>query len=230
MKLCILLSSAFLVCSTACTPTSKSAQTADNLKSQPSPTAVNEPSAQDEGTCKLTLAAVPAVEGVKLGMTSEEMVSVFPGSKDDPEVRTVLQRPPSKLGVSELLIRPAKYAKTTAKPEDGLATQIVATLLDGRVSTLTVNYNGPEWPNVDSFVQKFVEKTNLPALDQWSAYSGLDNQLKILTCKEFEVRLFAGGEKGNANYISLRDLEADKKLKERRKKAREQASPTPGNQ
>ena len=55
----------------------------------------------------------------------------------------------------------------------------------------------------------------------------MDNQLKILKCSEIEIRVFAGGPGGNLNYVLMRDLEADKKLKDRRAKARAKATPTP---
>ena len=96
-----------------------------------------------------------------------------------------------------------------------------------RVSAFTVGFNGPEYPHVDQFVAKFIEGTNLPPVDQWQGYEGMDNQLKMLACKDFEVRVFIGGEGGKLNYVLMRDLEADRKLKERKAKARAQASPTP---
>jgi hypothetical protein len=55
----------------------------------------------------------------------------------------------------------------------------------------------------------------------------MDNQMKVLTCQDFEVRVFAGGEGGNLNYVLLTDLEADKTLKDRIKKAKAQAKPSP---
>jgi len=166
----------------------------------------------------------PVLNGLKLGMTPDEVLALFPGSKDDAEIKATLARPPSQFGESELLIRPAKF-----KSKDQFAgiSQITFSLLDGHVSSFTVGYNGPAYTHVDQFVAKFVEGTIFPPADQWHAYVGMDTQLKTLTCKDFEARVFSGGEGGNLNYVLMRDLEADKKLKDRRKKAREQASPTP---
>jgi hypothetical protein len=94
---------------------------------------------------------------------------------------------------------------------------------------LAVHYNGPQWPHVDKFVEKLVGEMNLPPSEQWEAYAGQDTQLKTLTCADFLIRANAAGEGGNLNYVSMTDLEAEKKLRERRRKAREQASPTPGS-
>jgi hypothetical protein len=164
----------------------------------------------------------PVINGLKLGMTPEQVLALFPGSGEDAELRSALAKPASQFGVSGFAIRPDKYQpkeKTT-----GL-TQIVFTLLDGRVSSISVGYNGPQWAHVDSFVAKFIEGTNLPAADAWGAYVGLDTQMKTLKCTDFEIRVFAGGEGGNLNYVLIRDLEADKKLKERRAKAKEKPTP-----
>ena len=100
-------------------------------------------------------------------------------------------------------------------------------MLDGRVSTFTAGYNGPEYSHVDKFVSKFIDGKNLPPPDQWEAYVGMDNNLKILKCADFEIRVFAGGQGGNLNYVLMSDLEAAKKLKDRRDKARAKATPSP---
>jgi hypothetical protein len=62
-------------------------------------------------------------------------------------------------------------------------------------------------------------------VDQWEAYVGMDTQLKTLKCTDFEIKVFAGGKGGNLNYVDIRDLEADKKVEDRRKKAEGKAKP-----
>ena len=179
--------------------------------------------ANSEGnpTCELALAQAPVVNGLRLGMTLDEVLTLFPGSKDDGELRSQLTGPPSQFGNSSFVISPAKYGPN--KKHEGI-TQISLGVLDGRISSFTVGYAGPEYSHVDKFVAKFVEGKNLPPLDQWEPYVGMDNQLKILNCAEFEVRVFAGGQGGNLNYVSVKDLAAEKKLKDRRAKARAKAA------
>jgi hypothetical protein len=180
------------------------------------------PPTQDRPKCTLTLATSPVLDGLKLGITTDEVLALFPGSKDDPEVRSFLTRTPNQLGTATLLIRPSKYE---TKDRSTRLRDIAFKFLDGRVSSFTAAYNGPEYSHVDKFVSKFIEGTNLPAVDQWEAYVGMDNQLKTLTCADFEVKVFAGGEGGNLNYIEIKDLQAAKELKARRDKAK--AKPTP---
>jgi len=225
----VVLTSLFLVigvsiaCSGYKSAGSQSLPNSNATSSQTSTEPINA-SAQDQPPCQLTLVGAPDIKGLRLGMTADEVLALFLGSKDDTEVRSSVSRPPSELGVSSFAIRPAKYQ---SKDRYVGVNQITFTLLDGRVSSFSVGYNGPEYSHVDKFVAKFVEGTNLPPPDQWQAYVGMDTQLKTLACKDFEIRVFTGGEGGNLNYVLMRDLEADKKLKDRRAKAREKASPSP---
>jgi hypothetical protein len=214
-----------IACSASKSAESPSAQRVNTTANQTLTSPATSTTTQDKPTCSLSMSQAPVIKGLKLGMTSEEVLALFPGAKNDPQIRTELSRPPRQFGVSSLMIRPEKYE---SKDKFTGINQITLTFLDGRVSKLHVGFNGPEWSHVDKFVAKFVEGTSLPGVDQWAAYVGLDNQLKTLSCTDFEIRVFAGGEGGNLNYVLMQDLEADKKLKERRKKAREQASPTPG--
>jgi hypothetical protein len=192
---------------------------------QPSTAAVPSASDSQETTaCKLTLGELPAFKGLKLGMTTEEVLAVFPGSKVDEELRPQLSQPAGRFGTSNFIIKPPKYPN---KENFAGISQIAFSLLDGRVYTFTFSHLGPEYAHVDKFVEKVVEGTNLPAVDQWEAYQGLDTQMKILACKEFEIRVYAGGEGGNLNYVLVKDQLAENTLKDRRKKAREQAPPSP---
>jgi hypothetical protein len=185
-------------------------------------TETNNSAVTHQATCDLSLAQAPAINSLKLGMTVEEVLALFPGSMDDVEVRTNLSAPPSPLGVSSLVIRPAKFQ---SKGQFTGINQITFTLLDGRSSSFSIGYNGPEYSHVDKFVSRFIKATDLPAIDQWEAYVGMDTQIKTLKCTDFEIRVFAGGPGGNLNYVLMRDLEADKKLKDRRTKARAKAKP-----
>jgi hypothetical protein len=186
------------------------------------PAQTSNASAQEKPTCQLTLAGAPDIKGLRLGMTTEEVLTLFPGGKEDTDVRPFLSRPPSQFGESELLIRPAKYE---SKEKFAGIKQITFTLLDGRVSDFTIGYDGPEYSHVDKFVAKFIEGTSLPTADQWEAYVGMDNSLKILRCADFETNVFIGGPGGNLNYVMMKDLEAEKKLKKRRDEAEKKAKP-----
>jgi len=183
----------------------------------------NAGNSEPQSACSLRAAAAPVVEGLKLGMTSDEALAQLPGSKDDADVKAGLAKPASPLGVSEFIV---KADKLQPKEKYANMSHFTFGLLDGRITSINIGYQGPAYSNVDEFVTKFVKGTNLPPSDQWQAYPGMDTQLKTLTCRDFEVRVFSGGEGGNQNYVLLIDLEAKKIIKDRREKAKAQAKPT----
>lgn len=223
----IILVAISIACSaskSASSPAPVSANQPANQLVNPTPASVTTSSVHEPTACTLKLSEAPAIHRLKLGMTEAEVLAVFPGSKDDPELRSALSKPRGPLGNSSFLLTPSKY---TSPADYKDVSRVNFSMLDGRVSSFTINYNGPEWPNIDKFVEKFVEGKDLPAPDQWEPYAGMENQMKTLTCTDFSIRVFNGGEGGNQNYVLVQDLEADKKLKERRRKARESASPSP---
>lgn len=164
---------------------------------------------------KMTMAQTPDIGGLRLGMTLEEALALFPGIKDDREVRPSLSRRPNRFGTSSITIKPAKYS-TDKKFEQ--VSQVVLTLLDGRVSTLNVSYDSPVWEHVDEFVTKFSEEARLPGIDSWEAHAGMETQLKTLKGQDFEISVFAGSKDVGINYVLLRDMTAKQTLSERKAK------------
>src|SRR5437660_12601337 len=135
---------AAIACSQYQSARSQSSQNGAAVISPPA-TQENKPAA-DKPICSLTQAGAPEIKGLRLGMTPEQVLALFPGSGEDAELRSRLAIPPSKFGVSSFVIRPDKYQ---SKETFAGISQITFTLLDGRVSTFSAGYNGPEWSHVD---------------------------------------------------------------------------------
>jgi len=163
----------------------------------------------------VTKAQDRGINGLKLGMTLEQVLALFPGSKDDEEVRANLADSNNQLGLSNLIIRPEKF---TSKAEFEGISQISLTLLDNRVSTLYVGYDAPQAGHLDEFVSKFAKGRKLPPAKSWATRVGLDDKLKTMKCKDFEIKVFAGGNNVNINYVQMVDTVAQQKLKERQAK------------
>lgn len=174
--------------------------------------------------CTLHKDQASNIGGLRLGLTTDQVLALFPGSKDDAELKPALAKPPSPFGVSTLMIKPDRYA---SKAKFAGIREVVLTFLDGRVSTFQANYVNAPWKHVDEFVTKFTTGSNLPGVDSWDAYAGLDTQQKSLKCEGFEVTLFAGGEALNTNHVKVQDLVAAQELKERRAKAKQKAAAKP---
>lgn len=222
MKLLLFIICTVTAATTACKLEALSGSRNSNANSNQATASTSTSTPVTQSNCSLTMTAAPLLEGIKLGMTPDEVLALLPGSKDDPEVQAKLAKPPSPLGVSDFIVQADKL-----QPKEKFAgiKHFSFSLLDGRISSINISYNGPAYAHVDEFVSKFIEGTSLPPVDQWQAYVGMDTQLKTLTCKDFEVRVFAGGPGGSLNYVLITNLEANKQLKERRAKAKAQATP-----
>jgi hypothetical protein len=165
----------------------------------------------------VTIARDRGISGLKLGMTTEQVLALFPGSEADEEVRSSLSRSANQFGMTSLVIKPQKYS---SKEEFAGISQIILSLLDGRVSTLYVGYDAPEPEQIDELVTKFSKGRNLPPAPSWAPYVGLDDQLKTIKCKDFEISVFAGGKNLNINYVQMLDTVAQQKLKQRMAEAK----------
>jgi hypothetical protein len=225
MKLPVLIAVGLLLICTSCKlePLSATPNSNGNANANQN-TSSSRVEQEPASNCSLRLPASPAVNGLRLGMTPDEVVALFPGSGEDANIRSSISSP-DRFGGIEFTITPSKYE---SKDKFTGINQFVLRFLDGRVANIHVGYGGPAYSHVDKFVSKFAEGTSLPPADQWEAYVGMDTQLKTLRCTDFQVQVFAGGPGGSLNYVELTDLEADKKVKDRRAKARAKASPTPG--
>ncbi len=224
MKSFFAVSSLLISISIACTYKSAGSQPVPNTNGVAQVRAGATEGVQEKPLCSLTLAAAPTIGGLRLGMTTDEALALFPGSKDDPPLRADLDRPANGFGTSSFNLAPDKYG---SKDKFSGINQITVKLLDGRISTFRISYSGPAYSKVDDFISELASTASLPKANQWEAYVGMDNQLKTLKCTEFEVQVFVGGQGGNLNYVEVKDLVADRKLKDRRAKARAAATPTP---
>jgi hypothetical protein len=185
--------------------------------------AVGERGAGEKPACGMTAAEAPDVKGLRLGLTTQHVFELFPGSADDPDIRAALSATAGMFGAATFIIKPEAYASNSAYAG---VNNVLLRFVEGRLSSFTVGFSAHAWPHVDEFVSSFTKGTGLPPADAWEPYVGLDTQLKILTCEGFEVRAFAGGKNVKFNYVKMTDTAAERKLKERREKARK-AAPRP---
>src|SRR5882762_9300050 len=90
-------------------PTSSQIPQNNSWVSSSSPTQTTNATVSDKAPCSLVMNQAPVINGLRLGMTPEQVLALFPGSKEDAEVRSDISRPASPLGVSGFVIRPDKY-------------------------------------------------------------------------------------------------------------------------
>jgi hypothetical protein len=168
----------FILLAVALVPVAALAQTAGQPLSQPA--------------CKLTLAESPAIRGLKLGMSIEQLLSLFPGSRQSREIKDAIDNAQGypNFGVAGLSFKPSGYPATLMDRFAGVDS-IDVQLFDGEVAKFRVNYaglhsrpRGPSWPNVDAFIAKLSEAFALPDTGVWLYRS---ENTKTLNCNGFEI-------------------------------------------
>lgn len=168
-----------------------------------------------EQKCSLTLAQSPVIRGLKLGMDMDEVLRQFPGRSEDPYVRSALLSADSQFGLVKF--HAPTYQYKSEKRFEGIS-QFDFEFLDKRLTSLSVQYQGPEWNNVDEFVSKVAEPFNLPSASYWTPTNGSHG--KTLKCAGFEVWVFVGG---GSSSLQVRNPAAEQIRRDRQTEAKERA-------
>jgi hypothetical protein len=141
--------------------------------------------------CTLTLDKSPTIRGLKLGMTAEQLLALFPGSSENSNAQLAIDRAQGypHYGVASISFQ-GEYYPGFKDRFAGIAS-INTTLFDGQVVELQINYAGPHslprgpgWEKVDDFLAKLKEAFHLPDAKDWQYKSAVSKTLK---CNGFEI-------------------------------------------
>jgi hypothetical protein len=136
-------------------------------------------------------------------MTTQELLSVFPGSSEDIKRALDTSEGYPTFGV-------AKMGFYTANDKDRFAgIQVINVVaFDGRLTEIMVGYHtyprGPRWLKVDDFIAKLSEAFTLPSAGNWSLTGDTDHGPKSLTCSGWEIQASISNGEG-AGTLSLRN-------------------------
>ena len=139
--------------------------------------------------CSLKVGKSPDVRGVKLGMKTEDLLALFPGSADRDEIRNTLSKVEGypHFGVISIHIGPSMYS-TKARFEGIDSFSFL--LVDGRVGEFHVQYRpppfGPKWQRPNDFIAKLAEAYELPPPANWISDPNID-AVKTLRCDGFQL-------------------------------------------
>jgi len=137
---------------------------------------------QSSTGCNLAREKAPAIRGVKLGLTANEIHTLLPGMRED---------------YKDVLVNAQKFpdfgaASLTASVVDKDIEGFNFRLFDDHVVQYNVFYRGPSsvprgpyWPNADDLIARFADSYHLPGPASWIAEAGA----RVLRCKGFEVRV-----------------------------------------
>lgn len=145
--------------------------------------------------CTLKLSQAPAVHGVKLGMTVDELFALFPGSGDKAGLKETLSAADgySNFGYASFQLTPSLYS--TKDNFAGIETYSIQSF-DRRVVGFNVSYvafpTGARWRNPDDLVQRFTESLHLPSPKNWTAELGSPH--RTLNCDGFQTMVSAANE------------------------------------
>lgn len=166
------------------------------------------PGASGASECKLKLAQAPVIRGIRLGMTVNEVLAVFPGAEKDDALRQSLSR--GSFGVTGFSVDPSKYG---SKDKFVGVRGVSFGFLDGDLNSFSVEYSGPEFRNNEQFISRIVGPLNLPGIEFWKGAA--------LVCEGFTVAVRVIPE----GTIYVRNLEKDSNrvVREREEAVKEEA-------
>ena len=141
--------------------------------------------------CNLAREKAPAVRGVKLGMTADELYAVVPGIGGNYKEVMVRARNFPQFGFVSLGANPVGGDKFNGIEGFNFG------FFDERVVQYSVYYRGPNsvprgpyWPNGDDLIARFADAYHLPGPANWVGNANS----KLLRCKGFDVRIDTSGD------------------------------------
>jgi hypothetical protein len=145
--------------------------------------------------CTLNIAKAPAIRGVKLGMKTDEVLALFPGSAENDGIKSSIRKPDDypNCGVVGITVFPSQYS--TKDRFAGIG-DFSFLFLDGRIAEYRVAYqgppSGPTWYRVDDFIAKLADTFGLPPASDWTADQNLSSR-KTLKCDGFQLQAVGSG-------------------------------------
>lgn len=166
--------------------------------------------------CTLTPDQAPEIRGVRLNMSAEQLMSVFPEDKNRQKIAEAIMRSKQEeaYGMANLIFQ-ADPVRPNPRFEN--LNYINVTLLDGKVKSFFVSYGGAEWNDPDQFVARLTEGLRLP---NWT-WEGT-GQSRMVQCYGFIIEAhITSGARGSA--IRVHDPSAPKVVEERREAEKDKA-------
>ena len=154
--------------------------------------------------CNLSEANSPSVRGVRLGMTTQQLLALFPAASKRKETRDALDKAKASAASETVYLSLDPSADGAGSQMAGV--DLVAVGLNkGRVVDFNVSYSGPPWRTIDEWVGKLSESLRLPRAEDWTAGPS-ENPNKVLKCTGLEIEAAIQGGGGsvrvrNTDYL-----------------------------
>ena len=160
-------------------------------------------------SCNLTEANSPNIRGIRLGLTTQQLLAFFPGKTETQNINDTLEGARAKhLETVSLGLDPeSQSSKDRFKGIGSLG----VTLYRGRVIDFSAAYYGASWTSVNDWIAKLSEAYHLPGPAEWAAGPD-ETPNKVLKCNGFEVEAAVEGGGGS---IRVRDTGYTREIEER---------------
>jgi len=171
--------------------------------------------------CSLPLAQAPEIRGIRLGTTSEQLLTLFPEEVNRLGINEAIQRSKrvDQYGVGRFDLR---ADSKTVNPRLTEVNYITVEMIDERVTSFHISYAGPEWKNIGQFAAKLSEVFGLPDSAAWEQVGESQESLK---CNGFAVDVYALRGAGE-NWVRVQDTSAHRLVEDRREAAKEKERQT----
>ncbi len=155
-----------------------------------------------DSKCSLTATNAPSVRGLRLGMSTDELLALFPNSTKRKNIKDALDKAKAAT-TTEPVYLVFDPVRDSVKEQFAGVDSVSAGLFKGKVVDFGLGYVGAQW-TIGEWVAKLSESFALPAQSAWRAGPS-ENPNQVLMCNGMEIE--AATQAGSAT-IRIRDTEA----------------------
>jgi len=159
--------------------------------------------------CPATEADSPSVRGLRLGMTIDQVLALFPAAIKRKEAKPAIEKAKAA-NSSETVFISFDPATDSGKQQFVGVDAVSVGTYKGRVVDFSILYLGPTWKNIDEWIGKISEAFNLPSARDWVAGPD-ETPNKVLKCGGIEIE---GAIQGGGGSIRIRNTEYLKGMEE----------------
>lgn len=174
--------------------------------------------------CTLTEATAPSVRGLRLGMSVEQLLALFPGVTKKKEMKDAIEQAKSATGAEAAYLGFDPAVDGDARQFAGVDS-VSAGIYKARVVDLSLQYGGATWNNIDQWIARLSETFKLPRAREWVAGPN-EAPNKVLRC---DGVLIEAAIQGGSASMSIRNsvyiAQAEERAKAAEEKRRQEIKP-----
>lgn len=155
-----------------------------------------------QSRCSLTEAGAPGVRDIRLGMSLDQLLALFPGGNKRRELRDALAKAKAATGNETVTLAFDPAADGGGERFAGVESVAVG-VYQSRVVDFNVLYVGTTWRTIDEWVAKLTEAYKLPDASGW-VVGPSESPNKTLRCKGVEIE---AAIQGGGSSIRVRNTE-----------------------